>query len=147
MRRKILHFVIFLCSFSTGVYAEIEDQYIEPQQGEFAAAYITQGLVDGEKWKEFTNPKKWAYLLGYEDGFIAHGIFYQRDKKQFDLAMSSLPASVKEVPMDDLIKMVDKIYTDKRNFKIPVGYVLIAVRNQLMGADSKKIEQYLESLR
>ena len=43
--------------------------------------------------------------------------------------------------------MIDKIYADKRNLKIPVPYLLIAVRNQLLGADSKKVEVYLESLR
>jgi len=49
--------------------------------------------------------------------------------------------------MGDLIKQVDELYSDSRNFNIPISYVLLVIRNRLIGTDEKEIEKYIEHLR
>jgi len=91
--------------------------------------------------------KKQAFIAGYEDGFIVNTVIFLKDNKQQNTALKSLPTSVKSISLEGLVEMVDNFYRDKKNANIPIGYILLMVRNQLVGGEQKKIDDYLIYLR
>ena len=127
---------------------ELKDGSNQPVEGIFEAWFVTQGMVNASHWMFFTAKEKWTYLFGFGDGTIntaAHFIFNEKEKRK---AYSSLPSSVEgDLPMDDLIKKIDQFYSDEKNLDIPVSYVLLIIRNRLLGVDEDKIQRYIEYLR
>jgi len=135
--------LILLFFVSPLVYAKPINKTILPQFSDFDAMYINKGMVNGHHWKQLLTREKGAYLLGYQDGLINTAIYYVPDENDKTEVIDSFPS----LPMDDLIKMVDEFYSDKRNLNIPIPYVLLIIRNRLIETDEKDINKYIEHLR
>ena len=143
MQHLIKFMLIFIFSAPLFVYAESTDKTILPQFSDFDAMYINEGLINGRHWKTFNEKEKGAYLIGYQDGLTNTAIYYVPDEANKTEVIDSFPSMV----MVALIKKVDEFYSDDRNLNIPIPYVLLVIRNQLIGTDEKEIEKYIEHLR
>ena len=143
MKLLIKSVLILLFFVPLLTYAEQIDKIILPQFSDFEAMYINEGIVSGRHWKTFGEKDKGAYLLGYQDGVINTAIYYVPDEKEKIEVIDSFPS----MDMDDLVKRIDEFYSDDRNLNIPIPYVLLIIRNRLIGTDEKDIEKYIEHLR
>lgn len=138
--KAVLMLLFFVPLFA---YAKPINKTILPQFSEFDAMYINEGTVNGHHWKTFGEAEKGAYLFGYQDGVINTAIYYVSDDKEEAEVIDSFPS----IDMDNLIQQVDVFYSDDRNLNIPIPYVLLIIRNRLIGTDEKEIERYIEHLR
>ena len=134
---------ILICLIPLTVYAEQVDKVILPQFSEFDVMYIHKGMINGHHWKLLPEREKWSYLLGYQDGVINTAIYYVPDEDDKTEVISSFPS----LPMDVLIKSIDVFYSNDKNLNIPIPYVLLVIRNRLIGTDEKDINKYIEHYR
>jgi len=147
--KKILFLpsIILLILFSLSVGTQHIEKTIEPSWGEFEKLYMKEAIVNGHRWNTFKQERKRGYLFGYEDGLITTGIYYISDQEARYEIISSLPTSVGDTPMEDLVDKIDEFYSNDKNLNIPVSYVLLIIRNRLIGVDEKWINEYIEHLR
>ena len=143
--RILITSILVLLFISSLTYA-LEDDFTLPVEGEFEAMYITEGMLNGQRWRTLQEKEKALYLFGFEDGTINTAIHYLSDEKLSAKILGSLPASA-GASMSDLIKRIDEFYSDGKNIHIPVCYVLLIIRNRLLGVDESKIQRYIEYLR
>lgn len=141
--KSLILSILALFLISSFTCAEPVDKIILPHFSEFDAMYINEGIINGNHWKSFSEAKKGAYLLGYQDGVVNTAIYYVPDENDKAEVIESFPS----MDMGDLIKKVDEFYSDDRNLNIPVAYVLLIIRNRIIGTDEKDINKYIEHLR
>jgi hypothetical protein len=125
----------------------MEDKFTSPVEEESEVMFISQGMINGSHWKSFNEKQKWAYLFGFEDGTIYTAIHYLPNEKSKERVYASLPTSAENVSFEYLIKEIDKFYLNDKNVDIPISYVLLIIRNRLLGIDEDKIQRYIKYLR
>ena len=109
--------------------------------------YMNKVIINSSLWKLFTKREKKAYILGYANGLVNAAIYYLPTRKKREELIGTIPNLAGDISVDELIEKIDEFYSDERNYNIPISYVILIIRNQLIGVDEEIINEYIEYLR
>ncbi|MBU2436531.1 MAG: hypothetical protein KKE55_02400 [Candidatus Omnitrophica bacterium] len=133
-------------SLTGSTYAS-KDKIVVFSEEKFEVMYTGKAMVNGNIWKILTNTQKEVYMLGYEDGVVNAAMYYLPDEKIKKEVYGTLPSSMKNISLTELIERIDEFYSHGENINIAIPYIFSIIRNQLAEVNPGTIDEYIKYLR